>query len=286
MRAERGLRETTIAGYRGVLAKFETYLATVGVDSLGELSAPIVSGFVTTLSPRQGPSAMIGICSASSVFLRYAHREGLLSRDLAPALGRPQSYRLSRVPRSISWDDVRRMLDSVERRSPGGKRDYAILLLLVTYGLRAREVAALALDDIDWERDRLLVPERKAGHCTAYPLSGVVGEALCTYLQEARPTTDDRIIFQRAHAPYAPMTHHSVSCRARHYLLKAGIDVHRPGSHTLRHTCVQRLIDADFSLKSAGDFVGHGSPRSTEIYTKIDVEKLRDVALGDGESLL
>jgi len=92
--------------------------------------------------------------------------------------------------------------------------------------------------------------------------------------------------FQRAYAPYVPMTHGSVSSRAAHYLRTAGVDVHRPGSHTLRHSCVQRLIDADFSLKSAGDFVGHGSPRSTEIYTKIDVENLREVALGDGESLL
>jgi integrase len=157
---------------------------------------------------------------------------------------------------------------------------------LVSYGLRAREVAALTLDDIDWERDRLLVPERKAGHCTAYPLSRIVGEALCIYLEQARPRTEERILFRRAYAPYVAMTHHSVSSRAVYYLRKAGIKVHRPGSHTLRHTCVQRLIDADFSLKSAGDYVGHGSPQSTEIYTKIDVEKLRIMAFSDGEDLL
>ena len=78
----------------------------------------------------------------------------------------------------------------------------------------------------------------------------------------------------------------AVSCCARHYLLKAGIEVPRPGSHTLRHTCVQRLVDDDFSLKAIGDFVGHRSPRSTEIYAKVDVERLREVALGDGEEVL
>lgn len=286
LRDERGLREATICTYRRTLTLLEAYLAQVGIGSLCELSAPVVSGFITTLSPRYGPNSMTGICGASRVFLRYAHREGILSRDLALALGAPLNYRLSKVPRSISWDEVRHMLDAVEQRTSMGRRDYAILLLLVTYGLRAREVAALTLDDIDWERGRILIPERKAGHCTAYPLSNAVGEAICAYLKNGRPSNDDRAVFQSVFAPYRPMTYHSVSSRATHYLRAAGIEVHRAGSHTLRHTCVQRLIDADFSLKSAGDFVGHSSPRSTEIYTKIDVKNLRDVALGDGESLL
>ena len=286
LRDERGLRPTSIYAYRHALSLFEAYLTRFELATLGELSVPVVSGFVTTIAEKHGTSSTAQICSSIRVLLRYALREGLLSRDLVPALGTPRSYRLSKVPRSISWEDVRRMLDVVDRRSSVGKRDYAILVLLITYGLRAREIAALTLDDIDWERDRLLVPERKCGHCTAYPLSGVVGEAICIYLEQARPETDNRTVFQRAHAPDGPMTFGSVSDRAARYLRKAGIDVRRPGSHTLRHTCVQRLIDADFSLKSAGDFVGHGSPRSTEIYTKIDVENLREVALGDGESLL
>lgn len=283
---ERGLRPTTLYAYRHALSLFETYLAGLGLDALGELSAPLVSGFVASLSGTRGAGSMSVICSSCRVFLRYAHREGLLSRDLSAALGAPQNHRLSGVPRSIGWDEVRRMLDAVERRSSVGKRDYAVLLLLVTYGLRAREIAALTLEDIDWERERVLVPERKCGHCTAYPLSGLVGEAICIYLEQGRPKSEDRAVFRRAHAPYVPMTHRSVSCRVAHYLRKAGVEVHRPGSHTLRHSCVQRLIDADFSLKSAGDFIGHASPRSTEIYTKVDVETLREVALGDGESLL
>lgn len=87
-------------------------------------------------------------------------------------------------------------------------------------------------------------------------------------------------------APVEPIGPAAVSSRARHYLLKAGIEVPRPGSHTLRHTCVQRLVDADFALKTIGDFVGHRSAKSTEIYSKIAVEQLRLVALGDGEEVL
>lgn len=287
LRQERGIRESTIEKYRHTLAYFETYLVRLNVGSPDALCAPLLSGFVTELSQSgQGLNSMIGHCSVMRIFLRHAFREGLISRDLSPAIGTVQSYRLAKVPRSITWEEVRLMLDVVERRSTVGKRDYAILLLLISYGLRAREIAALKLDDINWQRERLLVPERKAGHTTAYPLSKAVGEALCCYLEQARPTTVDRTLFQRVNAPFGPMTHDSVSCRVVRYLSKAGIEVHRAGSHTLRHTCVQRLIDADFSLKSAGDFVGHSSPRSTEIYTKIDIERLRDIALGDGEDLL
>jgi integrase len=220
------------------------------------------------------------------VFLRYAHREGVLSADLSGAVGWPQVYRLSNIPRSISWDDVNRVLASVDRRTEAGRRNYAILLLLVTYGLRGREVAALSLDDIDWKNDRLRVPERKAGHSTAFPLSPVVGEAILDYLRHGRPETSDRHLFFRAVAPRRPIGAAAVSSLCRAYLLSAGVDVPRPGSHTLRHSAVQRLIDADFDLKTIGDFVGHRSSRSTEVYAKVAVEALREVALGDGEAVL
>jgi site-specific recombinase XerD len=82
------------------------------------------------------------------------------------------------------------------------------------------------------------------------------------------------------------VTHRVVSLRAKHYLLRAGIDVSRPGSHTLRHSCAQRLVEAEFSLKAIGDYLGHGHPASTRIYSKVDVEALREVALGDGEGVL
>ena len=220
------------------------------------------------------------------VFLRYANREGRVGSDLSGAMEWPQAYRLSSVPRSISWEEVGQVLAGVDRRAPAGKRDWAILLLLVTYGLRGREVAALTLDDIDWKRERLAVPERKAGHSTAFPLTGSVGEAPVDYLRNGRPQTNSRRVFFRAVAPIEPIGPAAVSARAAHYLCKAGIDVPRPGSHTLRHTCVQRLVDADFALKAIGDFVGHRSAPSTQIYAKVAVEQLRQVALGNGEEIL
>jgi integrase/recombinase XerD len=286
LREERGLRETSVLHYGHYLRILEAYLGRIRVRRLEELSPSVLSAFVTEASRGLSKTSITGMCSTVRVFLRYCHRERLIRGDLAPSIEGPRTYRLSSVPRSITWDEVRRMLEVVDRRSAVGKRDYAILLLLVTYGLRAREVSALTLDDVDWERERLLVPERKAGHCTAYPLSAIVGEALLDYLKNARPQTTQRQVFLRVLAPQRPLGWNAISCRVTHYLRKAGVRVRRPGSHTLRHTCVQRLIDAEFPLKTVGDYVGHRSSRSTEVYTKVAIESLREVALGDGEGLV
>jgi integrase/recombinase XerD len=283
---ERGLRPASLRNYQHHLRHFECYLARIGAG-LGEISPPIPSSFIADRAAAGlARTTLRDGCGVLRVFLRYAHREGVLRSDLSAVMEWPQAYRLSDIPRSITWAEVRDVLAGVDRRSPAGKRDYAILLLLVSYGLRGREVAALTLDDIDWKRERLAVPERKAGHSTAFPLSSTVGEAIIDYLRNGRPQTTSRRVFFRAVAPVEPIGPAAVSARARHYLLKAGVPVVRPGSHTLRHTCVQRLVEADFSLKTIGDFVGHRSAKSTEIYAKVAVESLREVALGDGEEVL
>jgi site-specific recombinase XerD len=220
------------------------------------------------------------------MFLRYLHREGVVARDLSPTVEAVPVYRLAKIPRAITIDEVNQMLSGVNRQSVIGRRDYAILLLLVTYGLRAREVAALTLDNLDWQHDRLRIPERKAGHSTVYPLSPVVGKAIIDYLKEGRPKTTSRHVFLHETYPRGPITHVAVAHRAAHYLHKAGIAVPRAGSHTLRHTCVQRLVDAGWPLKQIGDYVGHGDPRSTEIYSKVALDVLRQVACGDGEEIV
>jgi integrase/recombinase XerD len=117
-------------------------------------------------------------------------------------------------------------------------------------------------------------------------LARTVGEALLDYLKQGRPVTTERALFIGAYAPYTPLSRVAVSLRAKCYLRKAGINVSRPGSHTLRHTCVQRLVDSGFSLKTIGDFIGHRTPDATKIYAKVNIEALRQVALGDGEEVL
>lgn len=113
-----------------------------------------------------------------------------------------------------------------------------------------------------------------------------MGAAVVDYLKNARPASKERHVFLRAMAPIVPIGPSAVVSRAAYYIGKAGITVPRPGAHTLRHSCVQRLVDAHFSLKHIGDYMGHRNPSSTQIYSKVDIDALREVALGDGEEVL
>ena len=212
--------------YRHHLASFEAHLGGAG---LAELSPAILSEFV---AERAGAglakTTVRGCCGVLRVFLRYAHRQGLVAADLSKAVEwreqqlQPPGIDPLRIPPGLRQEELqplhRRVLRPGHRLGPG-KRDYAILLLLVTYGLRAREVAALKLDDIDWRRDRLAILGRKAGHSTAFPLLAVVGEALVDYLRHGRPPSADRHVFLRAWAPAGPASRVAVSACARRYLV-------------------------------------------------------------------
>lgn len=286
LREERGLRPATLALYACHLRGFERYLQGCGAVALGTLSPAVLEGFLNASGSNLAPGSLGMLCAHLRIFLRYLHREGLLGTDLSVHVDSPRQYRLATLPRAITWDEVDQLLAGVGRRSAVGKRDYALLVLLTTYGLRARELADLRLEDLDWAHDRLMIPARKGGHASCYPLAASVGEALVEYLQEGRVASTERAVFLRAHAPYTPMTQAAISTRVGIRLQRAGIAVARPGSHTLRHTCVTRLVEKGFSLKSIGDYVGHSHPKSTEIYTKLDLEALRELALSDGEALL
>jgi integrase/recombinase XerD len=284
LKEERGLQPSSVLHYRYGLRRFDAYLTRVCAH-LAEVSPALLAAFVVDQAPELSRAGRRNLCGVVRVFLRYCRRERILREDLSAAVEMPHSYRLADIPRAITWEQVRIMLQVVDRRTVRGRRDYAILLLLVTYGLRAHEVVKLTLDDFDWQQERFQVPARKAGHWSAYPLANVVAEAIIDYLQHGRPQTTDRHLFFRVLAPHRPITNAAVSSSVADYLRKAGIHVHRPGAHTLRHTCVQRLIDAEFPLKTIGDYVGHGSPQSTEIYLKVALSALREVAQGDGEAL-
>jgi integrase/recombinase XerD len=286
LRDEKGLRPASIHHYQFYLRQFAAHLDGIGVSNLARVSPAILSGFIAHYGPRVAWSTLRNACGALRVFFRYLYREGVSPKDLSSLIEFPQSFRHSGIPRSIPWEQVEAVIEGIDRRSISGKRDYAMLLLLSTYGLRACEVAALTLDDIDWRRERLRIRDRKAGNTTTYPLSTVVGAALLDYIKHARPDTPHRAIFLRATAPLDPIGSAAVTCRAAHFIRKAGIKVLRPGSHTLRHSCVQRLVNARFPLKHIGDYVGHRSSSSTQIYAKIAIEQLREVAQGNGEDVL
>ncbi|HXQ46736.1 MAG TPA: site-specific integrase, partial [Caulobacteraceae bacterium] len=151
LRDERGLRPATLHKYDHHLRAFEGYLQQVGAGQLYDITPSLITAFAIDRGQRLGRHGMKGCAASLRGLLHYARRQGLISADLARSVPRGRDYRQASIPRAIGWDDVQRMLDGVDRRSAVGRRDYALLLLLVSYGLRAREVAAMRLDDIDWK---------------------------------------------------------------------------------------------------------------------------------------
>ena len=189
------------------------------------------------------------------------------------------------VPKGITRDDALRLLASVREDRPVDKRDRAILMLFVTYGLRAGEVAGLRLDDLDWENGVIRVRCPKPGRTHAWPLSLDVGDAILRYIREARPTGLERSLFFTSHAPIRPVGRKTLGKIVRDRLAGIGIVTGRRGTHALRHTAAQHLLDKGMSMKVIGDFLGHRDPSSTAIYAKVNLAALREVAALDLEGL-
>jgi integrase/recombinase XerD len=211
--------------------------------------------------------------------LRHLHRTSRIAVDLGPHVIAPLLYAYEGIPSVLSPDQITVILESVQRdRSPMGLRDYAILQLLATYGMRAGEIRRLRLDDIDWRADILHVRHSKTGARSVLPLLEPVGEALIDYLRNGRPKTDVREIFVRTRAPYVPMVHIYNDVRRR--IEAAGIMLSsKRGPHIFRHARAISLLRAEVPRKVIGDILGHRSPESTIPYLKLATEDLREIAL-------
>ena len=235
---------------------------------------------------RCGRTTLSQTCSILRGFLSFLQRRGLVTTDLSSVVVAPRVYQHERCPRFLTPAEIENVLSVIDRQSSRGRRDYAMLLLLSVYGLRGIEAVRLKFDDLDWRAQRLHVRRRKAGNHTTYPLAVSVGEAIVAYLRLGRPTSTRREVFLACVAPFDPLTCDTLSHHARKYIARAGVQVERPGTHTFRYSCAQQLLAEGMSLKVIGDYLGHTNPNSTQRYTKIAIDQLREVAMGDGEDLL
>jgi integrase len=214
--------------------------------------------------------------------LRYLHGSGQIPSDLSAAVIGPRIYENEQIPAALRPEEVGKVLELVRQdRSAQGRRDYAFLSLLATYGLRAGEVVALRLDDIDWRQQILRVRHSKTGTVSELPLLSEPGEAILSYLQNVRPPSAHREIFLHANAPYGPFKSSSIlHCVSRAHLKASGITpLGRRGPHAFRHARALSLLCADVPLKTIGDILGHKSARSTAVYLKLATNDLRDIGL-------
>jgi integrase/recombinase XerD len=239
--------------------------------------------------PRSTPAAVLGRAAAGHsvsttrsfvsglrAFLRYCFVEGLAPADLSPAALYASGRGASPLPQAITPSVAAALLRSCDRRRALGRRDYALILLLLRLGLRCGEVARLRLDDIDWRRGELLV-RGKAARVERLPLPVDVGEAIAVYLGRGRPASERRELFLRANAPFSPIAAKTVSSSVRRACRRAGVT--EIGAHRLRHSAACAMVAAGVPLVAIAQVLRHRSLQTTAIYARVDREQLRRLAL-------
>lgn len=215
-------------------------------------------------------------------FLRHLWRTGRTAIDLTGTVIGPRIYEHEGIPAALRPEEVQRVLEVTREDSSSlGLRDYAILILLATYGLRAAEVVSLRLEDIDWRRDVLRVHHAKTGAYSELPLQREAGEAVLRYVQKGRPSSPHREVFLRIQAPHRPFKNGSIlNCITRARLRAARITPQgRKGPHAFRHARAVSLLRAGVPLKIIGDMLGHTSAAASAGYLKLATEDLRTIGL-------
>jgi site-specific recombinase XerD len=239
-----------------------------------------VRAFITHYSKRWKPSSAHVVVASLRVFLRYLQMRGWCDPVLVAAVPRLPQWRLARVPRVLSEEQLDAFLAAFDRATAIGRRDYAMALCQAELGLRAGEVAALRLEDLDWRAAVLRVPAGKVGRERELPLAARVGRAIADYLRHGRPATRDRHVFVR-HRPLCGTPVNTAVIQTavqRAYAQVAGCETW-VGTHALRHTAATRLHRRGAKLKEVADLLGHRSLDTTVIYTKVDLPHLAAVAL-------
>jgi integrase/recombinase XerD len=280
LRDARGLAEVTIHNYTVDIRRFlKNCYGNDGAITLSRLCACDVVRFVQQQVPGLHRKRAKVLTTALRSFLRYVRFRGEIQLDLAAAVPVVPNWWMSSIPRGIAVDQVRKLLASVDRGTAIGRRDYAILLLLARMGLRSSEVVFLELDDIDWITGQLHV-RGKGQRRTELPLPAEVGKAIVAYLRRGRPQSACRRVFLRAKAPVEGFRGPcGVGSIVRHHLKRTGIDAPTYGAHQFRHGLATQMLHRGSTLREIGELLGHSSPETTRIYTKVHLDALRRLAL-------
>jgi len=275
---ERGLSWITVGVYVDAVRPFLAgRVAGDGVGlELGNLGAGDVMAFVVARCTVQSPAAAKQTTTALRSLLTFLHVGGEIGRPLAAGVPSVAGWRLAGLPKGLEPEQVGTLLGSCNRLTANGRRDLAILTMLVRLGVRAGEVAALTLDDVDWRAGQITV-RGKGNRCERLPLPADVGEVIAAYLQDGRPDrVRGRALFVRVKAPLGPLTSTGVSGVVAAAARRAGLGC--VGAHRLRHTAATQMLRAGGSLPEIGQLLRHRYMSTTAIYAKVDREALREIA--------
>lgn len=291
----RGFARSTCAYHRRTVTDLLTHLGYEKTPTrLAALTGRDLETFLCAVGPRQTRASLQHVVSHLRAFLRYLASAGEIRPGLETQIDTPRVYRGEQLPRALPWDTVQALLKAVDRTTPMGRRDYAMFLLIATYGLRACEVVTLTLDDVEWRAGRLRIPQRKTRSSLWLPLTDDVGAALLDYLRQGRsalavrrqrvpfrggPLPIYRELFLRHRTPVGVLKPTAVTEAFQAWSKRSGLAIPFQGAHCLRHSYAVYLLRSGISLKTIGDLLGHRTLESTCVYLRLAVEDLREVAL-------
>ena len=274
----RGLACRSVSHHRYTAQRFLDYLDEEGRMPT-DIHAPQIESYITKAGKHLSRPSLQNTVSGLRGFLRFLAMDGRAPEGLASQIDTPRLHRLEQLPRALPWTTVRALLRSIDRTSEMGLRDYAIFLLIATYGLRVSEVVAITLDNIRWRQGRLQIRQSKTSSLLELPLTNEVSFAIMKHLKRTPPPPPHRRIFLRVRAPFRALKRTAVG-RAFHSMVrKSGLSISCHGPHCLRHSLAVHLLKNGIPLKTIGDILGHSSATSTTAYLRLATEDLREVSL-------
>jgi len=276
---ERGLSQASLRNSLPFVRSFLTHRFGAGPIFMDDVRPPDVTRFLLRKLQTVGASRAKLMVGALRSFFRFLRWRGDIAIDLASSVPSVADWRLSALPKSLRSEEVERLISSCRRETVTGQRDYTLLLLLARLGLRAGEVVALTLDDIDWDAGALTV-RGKGGREDRLPIPRDVGQAMATYLRQGRPhDCSTRRFFVRRKAPRRGFASSVAVCTiVRRALERAGIASPRKGAHLLRHSLASEMLRKGGSLAEIGEVLRHRSMDTTAIYAKVDLVALKALA--------
>jgi site-specific recombinase XerD len=279
LQKERGLAPSTILRRLPTIRQFLCE-ACPATGDLGEVSQPDVVRYVERHARDASPRSGQMMCSSLRAFLRYLHHKGLNPAPLAGCVPSIRQWKLAHLPTYLSAEQVQNVLDSCDRATAIGRRDYAILTMLAKLGLRANEVASLTLDNIDWRCGEIRI-RAKGRQRVVMPMPPDVGAAVVAYLRDGRPKSSCRRLFLRTLAPRIGFaSSYAITMIAKIALERAGIrGFAHQGAHLFRHSLATELLKSGATLSEIGQLLRHKSHDTTRIYAKVDIDALRTLSL-------
>jgi integrase/recombinase XerD len=281
MSSERGLSEATLRGRRYRAADFLKWYARQH-RSVGRIRLVDIDAY-TSRKPLEGrnPVTRHSESSCLRAFFRHAESRGWCETGIASAIQLPPLRRELFERQGPVWKDVHRLLEATQGSDASDLRAKPLLLLFATYGLRRSEAASLLLTDIDWIANRFTVRRAKRGGFQQFPLSEDLAIALRHYIENARPRSSCPQVFMTLKAPLRPLVAHTVSDVVRSRMRKLAISSKHTGPQSLRHACATRLLQNGLSFVDIADFLGHRDTQSVNVYARLNIHMLREVAAID-----